>query len=134
LGNLQAQLQQKTTELANLQKEMATIVSTQKNPNPLVHIVFLKVKDDISATDKAALMQTLKGLADIEEAKNLEVGDFEDLGDERALSDYDVVMQMDFNSKEDYTKYQSDERHIQAKAAMKPFLAGPPATYDFMVE
>ncbi|MEZ4885709.1 MAG: Dabb family protein [Chitinophagales bacterium] len=132
LEGLQTQLQQKTTDLANLRKEMSSIVSAQQTP--LVHLVFLKVKDDISAEDKTALMNTLKRLADIAEVKNLHVGDFEDLGDERALSDYDVVMQMGFQTKEDYQKYQADERHIQAKAAMKPFLAGPPATYDFVVE
>ncbi len=134
LEGLQAAYQQKSTEYANLQKEMAALQSNSSNDAPLTHIVFFKVKPDISEADKTILMNTLKGLADIEVVKDFEVGEFEDLGDKRALSEYNVAMQMDFLNKEDYQKYQSDKRHLEAKEALKPFLAGPPASYDFMEE
>lgn len=134
LEGLKGAYQQKSTEYANLQKEMAKLRAQSEIDAPLIHLVFFKVKDDISEADKTTLMNTLKGLADIEVVKDFEVGSFEDLGDKRALSDYDVTMKMDFNSKEDYKKYQSDERHLQAKEALKSFLAGPPASYDFRAE
>lgn len=134
LESLQAAFQQKSTEYANLQKEMLSLQSQSLVDAPLIHLVFFKVKDDISEANKTTLLNTLKGLADIEVVKDFEVGEFEDLGDKRALSDYDVAIEMGFLTKEDYEKYQSDERHLQAKEALKPFLAGPPASYDFRVE
>ncbi len=133
LDKLQAELQQKDAQLTALQKTLKEKISTEEEGS-LVHLVFFKVKDDISVEDKTKLMEVLEGLAAIEVVKNLEVGNFEDLGDERALSDYDVVIQMDFSSAADYKKYQEDERHLQAKGALKPFLAGPPASYDFVAE
>ncbi|MGB1241059.1 MAG: Dabb family protein [Chitinophagales bacterium] len=132
LDKLRAELQQKDAQLTALQQKLKEVEPTEENL--LVHLVFFKVKDDISAKDKTKLMQTLEGLAVIEEVKNLEVGNFEDLGDKRALSDYDVVMQMEFSSAADYKEYQEDERHLKAKGVLKSFLAGPPASYDFVVE
>ncbi|MFK7905054.1 MAG: Dabb family protein [Chitinophagales bacterium] len=133
LDELEEEVQRKGVQMAALQKKIDELNFIEEKGS-LVHMVFFKVKDDISTEDKAKLMWVLEGLDDIEEVKNFEVGNFEDLGDERALSDYDVVIQMEFLNAAEYKKYQEDERHIKAKGELKPFLAGPPASYDFVVE
>lgn len=95
----------------------------------LVHLVFFQVKPD---ADQAALVAEVKKLASIKEVMDLEIGPFEDLGDARALTGYTMLMQMSFVDKAAYERYQKHPIHLALKENTGSFMAGPPATYDFM--
>lgn len=99
-----------------------------KSADDLVHIVYFKLKEDAS---KDGLIAEIKKLEGIDVLKNLEVGTFQDLGDKRAMSQFDVVMQMEFENETDYKIYQAHPIHLALKAAAGAYLAGPPVTYDY---
>ena len=120
---LEAQLKLKETEAL-----LAEAKSESDENYPLVHVVYFKLKPD---ADKAKLSAEIDKLKAIDVVHELEVGIFEDLGDDRALSDYQMVMSMTFTNDADYTTYQNHEIHLGLKAAAKDMLAGPPATYDY---
>lgn len=124
------------TDVANLQKELASakekISQLQAEIEPegkLVHLVFFKVKDD---ADQSVLVAEIKKLENIEEVMDLEVGPFENLGDPRALADYTMLLQMSFADKKAYEHYQTHPIHLALKKNTGQFMAGPPATYDFI--
>jgi hypothetical protein len=95
----------------------------------LVHVVYFDMKDD---ADVSAFITEIEKLRNIEEVQNLEVGTFKNLGDERALSQYELVMQMSFKDSAAYQIYQNHPIHLQLKAAAKSVVAAAPATYDFV--
>ena len=123
-------------ELSKIQSELdaakTTISELKEAIEPegdLVHLVFFKVKAN---ADQAAFIAEIKKLEDIEEVMDLEVGPFEDLGDARALSDYSLMMQMSFADSTAYQNYQKHPIHLALKDNTKQYMAGPPATYDFV--
>jgi hypothetical protein len=95
------------------------------------HIVFLQLNAD---ADKAEVIQEIKRIREIDVLRDLEVGLFKDLGDVRALSDYDLAFSMNFKDEDDYQKYQRDSIHLLLKEALKESLSGPPVTYDFEIK
>lgn len=120
-----------TKAQADLEKANHTITTLEAQIEPegdLVHLVFLNTKPDI---DQAALIAAIKKLGDIQEVMELEVGPFEELNDARALSDYELVIQLSLADKTAYDNYQKHPIHIALKENLGPYLAGPPATYDF---
>lgn len=120
LATTKAELQKATQEISTLKQE---------DIGKLVHIVFFKLKPEV---DTEKLIGAIKKLQAIPEVEDLEVGFFENLGDARALSDYQLVMEMTFLDKAAYDKYQQHPIHLELKDKLGSFLAGPPATYDFM--
>ena len=118
-------------KLAALEAELSSLKAEAAEEASLVHIVLFNIKD---GADQAALIAEIKKLETINEIKELEVGPFENLGDERALSDYELIMQMSFVSNEAYQSYQEHPIHLALKEATKAYLGGPPATYDFIKE
>lgn len=97
-----------------------------------VHIVYLNLKDDLSNDQIDFLVKELKRLEEIENVLNFSVGTFEDLGDKRALDEYEIIMQMTFSDRATYDIYQQDPLHSEVKKATGSLLAGPPVTYDFI--
>jgi len=123
-------------ELIAVKKQLAVAnekisqIETQLEPEgELVHLVFLKIKPD---ADQAALVAEAKKLEGIKEIMDLEIGSFENLGDDRALAEYSMLMQMSFDNKAAYETYQKHPIHLTLKENLGSFLVGPPATYDFM--
>ena len=97
----------------------------------LVHVVWFKMKED---ADRDAFVTELQKLEGIEEVNDLEVGRFQDLGDARAMSDLDMVMQMGFRSEDEYRTYQDHPIHVQLKSSVGAYISGPPVTYDYWSE
>ena len=126
---LQAQIETLTKSLHLASAKAANLEHQIEPEGDLVHLVFFKVKSD---ADQAALVAAIKKLATIEAVMDLEVGPFEDIGDARALSDYSLLMQMSFADKAAYETYQKHPVHLELKEKLGAFMAGPPATYDFM--
>jgi len=125
IEDLKSQLETATSEIQKLKMELA------EDKKQLIHIVWFKMKPE---ADKSALIAEIKKLEKIEILNDLEVGKFEDLGDTRAMSDLDLVMQMGFDSEEDYKTYQAHPIHLNLKKAAGKYIAAPPVTYDFWTE
>ncbi|MDF1864785.1 MAG: Dabb family protein [Saprospiraceae bacterium] len=123
---LKTELDETKTALASANKELMNLQSN--DAKQLVHIVLLKLKEDV---DKPALINEIKKLENIEEVKNLNIGAFQDLGDARAMSDYEIVLSMEFEAEEAYQTYQAHEIHLKLKENIGKYLAGPPVTYDY---
>lgn len=141
LGSCQNQTAQ--NELAKLKTSLAEVktnyensikeISALKAPDSgeLVHIVYFNIKSD---ADKPVVIQNIKKLEGIPVLKNLDIGTFKDLNDSRALSDYTIIMQMNFANEVDYKTYQEHPIHLTVKKSLKNYLAGKPATYDYILE
>ena len=128
-ANLQQELSETQEKLATAESKLAEAKSDTDENYPLVHVVYFKLKPN---ADKTKLLEAIDKLEEIEVVQELEVGSFEDLGDKRAMSDYQVVMSMAFANEADYEVYQEHEIHLALKAVAKEMLAGPPATYDYL--
>mgnify|MGYP000633227520 FL=1 len=128
---LEEELATSQEKIAALESELTSLKAKEDIDAPLVHIVLFNLKED---ADQAALIAEIKKLEAIEEVQDLEVGPFENLGDDRALSDYELIMQMSFVNNEAYQAYQGHPVHLALKEAAKAYMGGPPATYDFMKE
>ncbi len=135
-GCYRSELEKSQARLAEVEAEMAKAAAIHEavDAYPLVHIVWLKMKDDASPQDHAALIAELEKLAGISEVKGLEIGRFHELGDSRAMSDLDLVMQMRFSTEDEYRTYQDHPIHLQLKKDIGKYLGGPPVTYDYWTE
>lgn len=127
----EATLQELEATKNALTKAQTALDSVINQPNSLVHLVLFKIKDDLPIEEKNTLIKDLKNLQDLEGVKNISVGEFQDLADPRAMSDYQIALQMSFESEENYIYYQKHEIHLKLKEGLGAYLAGPPMTYDY---
>jgi len=130
-SNIEKELVKVHKELEEAQKEIEVLKGRLEPEGSLVHIVLFKLKPD---EDKSLFIAELKKVKEIKVVNDFECGLFENLGDERALSEFDIIMQMSFDNKSKYELYQKHPIHLALKESAKSFLAGPPATYDFIKE
>ena len=122
-------LKQTEEELRILRERVAQLSEELDSKGDLVHIVFFRLK---SGTDQDAFITEVQKLAQIEGLMGLNVGPFENLNDDRALSEFALVMEMRFEDKAAYEVYQKHPVHLALRAYGNPFFAGPPATYDYI--
>jgi hypothetical protein len=97
----------------------------------LKHIVLFNMKDSLPEVSHDFFLQNMDLLSTIPEVIEFEWGKFAELGDPRALSEYEYIMRMGFENREAYKRYQKDSLHLEIKKKLMPFLAAPPATYDY---
>jgi hypothetical protein len=128
---LQKELEQAQNELKAAQETILQLEQASNTSGQLVHIVLFKLKSDADETAMLTEINKLEAIGDILE---LEAGIFENLGDPRALSEYTVIMEMSFADSVAYQKYQQHPIHLALKENVQPYLAGPPATYDFVAQ
>lgn len=126
---LQQELDTVRSALDAARATIAELEAAEETEASLVHIVFFKVKPE---ADLSAFIAEIKKLEAIEVVQELEVGPREDVGDARALSDYGVIMEISFADMAAYEQYQQHPIHLALKDNTMDFLAGPPATYDFI--
>ncbi len=129
LAEAQTQMQKAETALAEAQTQL----DAQKSAK-LIHIVMLNIKDDLTKKELQTLTTNIKRIGTIELVHNFELGTFADVGDKRALSDYEMVMKMAFISREEMAKYQVNEVHDEVRTQLGDFLAGPPVVYDYLIQ
>lgn len=103
-------------------------------PGTLMHVVYFKMKEGLSAEQMTEAVTTLESLKQIEEVKTLEVGDLGDTGDARAGSTDGLVLQMAFESLDDLAAYQKNAYHLEQRAKLKDFFGGPPVVYDYFIK
>lgn len=121
-------------ELISTKKALSdaeTKLTALETKGDLVHLVYFDLKE---AANINQFIIEIEKLREIEVIQSLEIGTFKDLGDQRALSEYELVMQMSFKDSAAYQVYQNHPIHLQLKAAAKAVLSAPPATYDFVRE
>ncbi|HMQ46653.1 MAG TPA: Dabb family protein [Saprospiraceae bacterium] len=97
----------------------------------LIHLVFLDLREDLSPAQRDTFVNTLRSLKSIREIQDLQINTFQNLGDLRAMGQYELLFQTTFKNEADYQLYQQHPQHIQARESMKSYLAAPPATYDY---
>ena len=98
----------------------------------LVHEVYFNLNDDLTPAQITQVHQTILQLKDIPVVHNLVIGDFKNLNDPRALSDYEIKISMEFIDEKEYSIYQAHPVHLALKKSIGDILAGPPVTYDFI--
>jgi len=129
------ELEKSEAELARVRQQLDARSSSrteavQEAPR-LVHLVWFTLKDGGNEQECRALVAELKKLVEIPGVQDFEVGQFQPLGDERAMSQLDMVMQMGFDSEIAYRTYQDHPIHLQLKEDIGKYLGGPPITYDY---
>jgi len=122
------------TEIEHLKQQLQTAQATiqkieSNSKGRLVHIVYADLKPD---ANKANFIKEVEKLEAIKVVNNLEIGTFKDVGDSRALSDYEIIFQMDFANEKEYQTYQAHPVHLALKKAAGEYLAAAPKTYDFI--
>ncbi|MCI4667468.1 MAG: Dabb family protein [Bacteroidia bacterium] len=126
IKQLELELVQLQVENAKYQMEMAL-----SENSPLVHMVFLNFAEN-QLDHRDSIIKQIERLAEIEAVKNLEIGNFEDLEDKRAFSDYELFFKMEFENAEKYAEYQAHDIHSELKLQLKSMLEAPPAIYDYL--
>ena len=99
------------------------IVANCEQKANLVHLVYLKAKEEISDEEKALMKASLQSLGEIPQTVGLTVGEPAETGDPRLVSDYTFVLQMAFENESDMQVYATDSFHLKVRASLKPFLA-----------
>ncbi|MDG1434010.1 MAG: Dabb family protein [Saprospiraceae bacterium] len=123
-------------ELSEIKTRLIVALAALEGKNPpknlIVHEVYFNLKDDLTSFQKEKFFQDILTLKDIPVIQNLIIGDFKDLDDPRALSEYEIKMSMEFQSKKEYIEYQEHPIHLSLKKIASNIIAAPPATYDFI--
>lgn len=127
-SGIQAELRKAKDELASAQSTIRDLESQIETEGDLVHLIFLKVRSDV---DESTLIGELNKLSSIEGVHDFQSGAFMDLGDTRALSEYNWLIEMSFRDSIAYRSYQSNSIHLNVRDRLKTYLAGPPASYDY---
>lgn len=126
---LQKDLEITKSALEAAENELVSLKTAENEKGNLCHLIYLKLKPD---ADTTLVFREIEQLREIKEIESLTFGTFKDLGDERALSDYQLVIEMSFKNEAAYQTYQTHKLHTALKKNTKSQLAGPPATYDFI--
>ena len=125
----QAELAEVRTALDEAEARLA-----QRTNAPLVHLVLLNLKDDLPKETLESFRSEVKKLGTINLIQDFEMGSFADVGDQRALTDYEFVLKMTFKNREEMAKYQVDSLHAAVRDQLGSYLAGPPAVYDYDIQ
>ncbi len=129
---MQQQLAQTKAELAAVQQELSEIADPEGSV--LIHTIYLKTKEDLTAEQLDDLKDKMAGLATLPMLRSFHIGEPAATGDPRLNDDYNFVLHMSFSSEEDLAAYQKDESHLEARRSTKDYLAGPPVVYDYWIE
>ena len=107
--------------------------SKTNSDSSFVHIVFFDLVDSLDDQSVSQFISTLKELSEIEQVSGFFAGPYLEMGDKRALNQYDICMQMRFNSRKEYTLYQAHPSHLALKKNVIHFLKSSPRTYDYTI-
>ena len=128
IEQLEAELERQSTLLDSLE------AIQNRSAVELVHIVYLTLKSSEDEDLRTEVVSEIQKLGNIDVVRDLSIGAFEDLGDPRALSEFELVFQMGFSSAGDYKIYQEHPIHLALKAKLGEYLDGPPVTYDYKLK
>lgn len=105
--------------------------SQQHSKNSIHHVVYLSINSTAYDQQESEIMDRLSLLGDIAQVQSFHIGTFTDLQDQRALSDYELVLYMQFADTLAYQQYNQDSTHLAVRKYLAPMLDMPPRTYDY---
>ena len=108
-------------------------IASQASVPVIRHLVFLNIKDSLYKDSKKHLIDQINSLALIPYVRSFDVGSFYELDDKRAMREYELILDMSFDSEEDYEAYQESPEHLAVKSELKPSLQSPPLVYDYQI-
>ncbi|MFS4482676.1 Dabb family protein [Hyunsoonleella sp. 2307UL5-6] len=126
---IQKELEKAKNELITAKATIETLKKQIEPEGKLVHVVFFKLKPE---ADLNALGIEINKLKEIAVIKDLQFGFFKNLGDERVLSEYSLMLEMSFDNEASYKVYQEHPIHLALKEVGIQFLTSPPVTYDYI--
>ena len=97
----------------------------------LVHLVLFDTKSEDATAELIDSLIILKSIPDV---THFQLGKYESQNDPRALKNYELMMQMQFQNEQAYTRYQLNTTHKRLKETTKHLMAGPPSTYHYIIE
>ena len=135
-GCYRAELERQAAVLAEENAQLRKIATESENNSNdtrsrLVHLVWFKLKPELSKEQIENFIGEVNKLQRIDFVDEFEVGNFADLGDQRAMHDLQMIMSMKFDTEQQYRDYQAHPVHLELKNAAGDYLAGPPVTYDY---
>lgn len=115
-----------------------TLLSCGGDPTPgseagIHHMVFLSLKDDLTASEIEKFGETLHEIGKIDGVLDMRVDERQDVRDARAL-DYDILLQVWLKDESALHKYDRDSLHNEIRSVLKDYLSAPPATFDVKLE
>lgn len=124
---------QHMTRINELEAELETLRKSEINTTKtnLFHIVYFDLKENLTQKEMEDFTASIEELNKIKTIKAIKSGGYEDVGDPRAIDQYEYAMILEFETQQDFLSYQQDSIHLRIIADTKAFMAGPPATYDF---
>ncbi len=126
------------TELAATKSALAIAeakLTTSSTITGLVHTTYFTMKPDLTEAEQKAFLEGLESLKNIKEVQSIIIEKRLNVGDEvRALTQFDIIMQLMFANEADLKNYDKNEEHNKLRKTLGKYLAGPPATFDFMVD
>ena len=100
----------------------------------LVHTVILKLKENTSNLRTEEIISELQSLSSIKQTKCLLVATQAETADLRAKTDFNLILQVAFESIKDLETYSTDQHHLAVRSHIKNDLAQAPVVYDYWVE
>lgn len=99
----------------------------------LVHMVTFQLKEDLDPASVQTFVDGIRSLCEIPYLSDCFTALPADTGDPRLVSDYDLLLQMRFDSEDLLRKYAQDEFHLSVRKRIKSYLKAPPVVYDYWV-
>jgi len=118
---------------AKLENQKADTIAKLSNKK-LMHIVYLKTKDNLDELALIEIKTQLQSLAEISGVIDLTVGTKAKTNDNRHFENYNLALQMKFNSIDDLNVYAINEYHLKVRESIKPVLTAPPIVFDYWIE
>jgi len=101
------------------------------SPEEIRHLVFLDVKPEVNLD---SLIEELNHLSNLKSVSSFNVGKYKELNDPKAMSDYELILDITFDNKAAYLSYQSDSLHQTMIIKSKKCMAGPPVSFDYNIK
>jgi gluconolactonase len=105
-------------------------IQLRKPQSALRHTVYFNIKPGLEPNEMERLQAELGRLGTISGVMDFHLGTFKDLKDQRALSDYEMMIEMGFDSEAEYHHYQNHAVHQAVKKQLASYLEAPPKVYD----
>jgi len=102
-----------------------------EHASSLVHIVFLKTKEDLTKEAYKELLEAVEAIEEIEVVEEFSMGTVADTQDSRFISNHNLVFQIVVKDLDAYQKYQNHPIHLKLKEIAKDKLTASPAVYDY---
>ncbi|MFT5833095.1 MAG: hypothetical protein ACI97N_000721 [Cognaticolwellia sp.] len=122
-------------ELASANEKIDDLEGRNKTESVLQHTIYFTLKPDLTEVERRAFIEELEGLKAIEVVQNVTAEERQNVGDEnRALKQFNVVMVVTLADEAALEIYDASEVHQNLKKSIGGYLAGKPASFDYIMD